>query len=135
MTIDILAKINYSYAKLHVQPTPTRPQTKSMTYPARADNPLANVRPSVPVRNALRLYVTGACRTKREASEAAGLHPQYLTMLTAPGGGSDHVKALLTEMEQNFHQNTVDMSHVMTYLGQKGAGRLSQLIDSQNERI
>lgn len=106
-----------------------------MANPLRADGPLANVKPSIPVKNALRLYVTGACRTKREASEAVGLHPLYLTMLTAPGSGSQPVKDLLAEYEAQLHDKTLDMAHVMQYLGRRAALRTGLLLDSNNERI
>jgi len=105
-----------------------------MSCPARADGPLANVRPSVPVRNALRLYVSGACKTKKEASTAAGLHPNYLTMLTGPNGSAP-VRNLMEEMEAQLHDKTLDMSHVMTYLGRKAAMTTGLLLDSANERI
>jgi hypothetical protein len=106
-----------------------------MTAPART-NPLANVRPSHRVKMALRLLVTGACRTKREASEAAGLHPQYLTMLTAPGGGSDPVKAMMYEIEQMMNDKTTDMSVVIQRLGRLGIGKMAQLaLMGGNERI
>lgn len=120
--------------KLHVQPK-SNPATKLiMSCPARADGPLANVRPSVPVRNALRLYVSGACRTKKEASTVAGLHPNYLTMLTGPNG-SEPVRNLLAEMEAQLHDATLNMSHVMQYIARKGAMKVGLLIDSPNERI
>jgi len=111
----------------------TRSKDQLMACPV-GSSPLANVRPSVPVRNALRLYVSGACKTKREASAAAGLHPNYLTMLTGPNG-SPAVRNLMAEMEAQLHDATLDMSHVMTYLGRKAAMKAGLLLDSGNERI
>lgn len=106
-----------------------------MTAPSRA-NPLQNVRPSARVRNALRLYVTGACKTKREASILAGLHPQYLTMLTAPGGGSDPVKDMMEEIQVMMTDKTIDMSVVIQKLGRLGIGKMAQLaLMGGNERI
>ncbi len=105
-----------------------------MSCPARAEGPLVNVRPSVPVRNAIRLYVSGACKTKKEASEAAGLHPNYLTMLTGPNG-STQVKNLMEEYEAQLHDKTLDMSSIMTFLGRKAAIKTGMLLDSANERI
>lgn len=113
----------------------TKSRLGCMTAPARV-NPLANVRPSHRVKMALRLLVTGACRTKREASEAAGLHPQYLTMLTAPGGGSDPVKEMMADIEQMMNDKTVDMSIVIQKLGRLGVGKMAQLaLMGGNERI
>ena len=82
------------------------------------------------------LYVTGACKTKREASTAAGFHPHYLTMLTAPGAGSDKVKELMEEMTNELMQKGVDMSVVMNRLGRLGLAKLAQLtVAGSNERI
>lgn len=97
---------------------------------------LTNVKPSPRVRNAVRLYVTGACRTKREASLAAGLHPNYLTMLTAPGGGSDPVKEMMAEIHEMMNDKTIDMSVVVQRLGRMGLGKIAQLaMVGSNERI
>lgn len=88
------------------------------------------------VRNALRLYVSGACKTKKEASAAVGLHPNYLTMLTSQANGSEPVKHLMGEMEEALQDTTLDMTQLVTYLGRKAlmqVARLSEL--SQNERI
>jgi hypothetical protein len=99
-------------------------------------NPLENVKPSPRVRNAMRLYVTGACRTKREASVAAGLHPNYLTMLTRPGGGSDPVKAMMEEIHEMMSDKTIDMSVVIQRLGRMGIGQIAKLaLLGGNERI
>jgi hypothetical protein len=99
-------------------------------------NPLQNIKPSPRVRNALRLYVTGACRTKREASIAAGLHPHYLTMLTAPGSGSDPAKQMMEEIHTLMNDKTVDMSVVIQKLGRVGLGTMAKLaVMGGNERI
>jgi len=45
------------------------------------DSPLNKVKPSPRVKLAAQLYATGAAPTKKVASEMAGLHPNYLTML------------------------------------------------------
>lgn len=46
-------------------------------------NPSARVASLSPrVRRGLALYASAACKTKKEASEAVGLSPTYLTMLT-----------------------------------------------------
>ncbi len=102
-----------------------------MSSPAR---PLTTVRPSMPVRNALRLYVSGACKTKKDASTAAGLHPNYLTMLTGPNG-SEPVKRVMSEMEEALMDRTLDMSHLIEFLGRKALLKIGELSESQNERI
>ena len=65
---------------------------------------------------------------------AAGLHPNYLTMLTGPNG-SPAVKNVMAEMEAALHDKTLDMSAVMQYLGRKALVKVGTLLDSQNERI
>lgn len=134
MSIDILGKIFYLGTVVQ-QIAPSYIFDRHMASPLRADNPLANVQPSVPVRNALRLYVSGACRTKKEASTAVGLHPNYLTMLTSPTNGSEPVKKLMGELEETLQDKTFDMSHLVQYVGRKAFLSAARLLDSQNERI
>jgi hypothetical protein len=101
-------------------------------------NPLTNIGangPSPRVRMALRLYQTGACKTKREASELAGLHPNYLTMLTSPNGGSEPVKRLANDLSQMLDDETIDTSIIMRKLGRKALGKLASLMDSDNAHV
>lgn len=66
---------------------------------------------------------------------AAGLHPNYLTMLTGPNG-SEPVRKLMSELEETLQDRTLDMSHMVEFLGRKALIRVGQLMDnSQNERI
>jgi hypothetical protein len=105
-----------------------------MSYPAR-ENPLANIQPTPRVVLAARLWKTSICKTKKEASIAAGLHPNYLTMLTAPNGGSEAVKRLCGEIDKMVEDQTVDMSHILRYAGRKAIGRIAALMDSSKEEI
>lgn len=85
---------------------------------------------------AIRLHASGACRTKREASEAAGLHPAYLAMLTAPNGGSVPVKRLYDEIQRQIDDKTVETSAIIELLGRKALGKMAQLMDgSVSEHI
>lgn len=98
--------------------------------------PLRDVKPSARVKLAAMLYVTGACPTKKAASTAAGLHPNYLTMLTSPNNGSSATLALLDELTRELQDKTIDMSVVMNRLGRLGLSKLAQLaIGGSNERI
>lgn len=100
------------------------------------ENPLRDVKPSARVKLAIGLYVTGACPTKRSASIAAGLHPAYLAMLTAPNAGSDPTKQLLDELTTRLLDKTVDMSVTLNQLGRLGLAKIAQLtIHGGNERI
>lgn len=91
--------------------------------------------PSARVKMAARLYVSGACKTKREASAAAGLHPNYLSMLTSPNRGSEPVKMLIDEMHGMINDKTVDTSVVIERLGRMALGKLAGLMHSDNEHI
>lgn len=106
-----------------------------MTAPAR-ELPLRDVQPSARVKLAAMLYVTGACPTKRAASIAAGLHPQYFTMLTSPSRGSSATLELLDQLTVELQDKSIDMSVVMNRLGRLGLTKLAQLaIGGSNERI
>lgn len=98
-------------------------------------NPFANIKPTPRVKQALWLYKSGACKTKREASELAGLHPAYLSMLTAPNRGSEPVKRLADEIDTLLSDKAVDMSKVLQLTGRMAIGRMVKLMDSGNERI
>lgn len=105
-----------------------------MTAPVRG-NPLAQIEPTPRVRNAVRLYATGAVRSKRAASIAAGLHPQYLTMLTSPNGGSEPVKRLMNDIDKMLEDKTVDMSRVMEIVSRRAVGKIAHLMESSNENV
>jgi hypothetical protein len=98
-------------------------------------NPLANVKPSPRVRMAARLYATGACKTKKEASALAGLHPNYLTMLTGQAIGSEPVKRLVNDLTEMLDDETVATSVIIHKLGRQAIKRISQLMYSDSEHI
>jgi hypothetical protein len=94
---------------------------------------LEGIRPSTAVKTAIRLLVTGACKTKREAAVAAGLHPAYLTQVTTHSAA---VIAYLQDMEALMTDKTADMSVVMNNLGRVGIAKIAQLaVAGGNERI
>lgn len=101
----------------------------------RSDAHLTNVKPSARVKLAVRLYQTGACRTKKEASIAAGLHPNYLTMLTRQGGGSEPVKRLMNDVDDMIADQTVQTSAIIELLGRRAVGKLANLMESANEGV
>lgn len=67
------------------------------------------------VKLAARLYATGACKTKQEASEAAGLNKNYLTLLN----NNPYVSDLIREIDKQIETGVVDMSKVLVMLGRK----------------
>lgn len=87
------------------------------------------------VRMAARLYATGACKTKKEASVMAGLHPNYLTILTQRNGGSNEVKRITGELQQMIDDETVSTSVIIAKLGRKAIGRLADLMNSESEHV
>ena len=98
-------------------------------------NPLANVKPSPRVKMAARLYATGACKTKREASRVAGLHPNYLTMLTQPSGGSESVKHIVNETDAMLENEAVEESVILRKLGRQALKALAGLLHSDNLHV
>jgi hypothetical protein len=85
---------------------------------------------------AARLYGSGACPTKKAASAAAGLHPNYLSMMTAPKNGNELAKRLVTDVDVMIQDQTVNMSRVLSILGRRAIGSIDQLRrESSNENI
>lgn len=90
------------------------------------------------VKLAARLYASGAVATKVEASEAAGLHPSYFTLITSPGNTQfrPEVAELMDEIDQQIHDKTVDMSTVLQAVGREALSRMRGLMkESRNEAI
>jgi predicted nucleotide-binding protein len=98
-------------------------------------NPLEQVKASPRVKLAARLYATGAAKTKKEASQMAGIHENYLTMLTQPSGGSVKVKAFMSDIERRLDEGTINMSQVIQTLGRKAVMKLGHLMESDKEEI
>lgn len=90
------------------------------------------------VRLAARMYATGAVATKREASEAAGLHPSYFTLVSSPGHQmyNPEVTELMDEIDRQIHDKTVDMSTILQAVGREALSRMRDLMKtSKNEAI
>lgn len=95
-------------------------------------NPLRNVKPSPRVRQALWLFQSGACKSRREASAAAGLHPNYLTMLM---NGSEPTKRLANQIQEQIESEATDMSVVLQRVGRLAVSKLVRLMDEGSESI
>lgn len=88
------------------------------------------------VRMAARLYATGAAKTKKEASSLAGIHPNYLTMLTQPNGGTEAVKRLISDTDRMIEDESIDESVIIRKLGRKAIAHIARLMDtSTNEHV
>lgn len=95
---------------------------------------LAGVKVSPRVRAAATLYGSGAVGTMKEASEAAGMHPNYLSMLKS--SGNEEVNRIISETQQVILDESMAMSSVMTHLGRKAISKIAQLMESSaSERI
>jgi hypothetical protein len=84
---------------------------------------------------AARLYATGVAATKKEASVLAGLHPNYLTLLTRPNGGSEQVKRIVTEISKMIEDKAIDESVIIRKLGREALGRIAELMVSPNDHV
>jgi hypothetical protein len=86
------------------------------------------------VRMAAALYASGAVPTKKAASEAAGLHPHYLTHITQKVG-SEKVRQLIDDIGERITDESVEASVILRTLGRQAVKRIHQLMDSDNENI
>ena len=77
------------------------------------------------VRLAARLYATGACRTKQEASTAAGLHKYYLSYLNR----NPRVNSIIDRVDEALEEGAVDMSKLMATLGRRAVRNIAQLME------
>jgi hypothetical protein len=95
-------------------------------------DPIAGIQKLSPrVRLAARLYATGLAN-KKQASEAAGLHPAYFGMLSNRNG---HMQNLLAQLDQELMSDTVDMNKALTRLSRIAVGRIAGLMDSDKQDI
>lgn len=79
------------------------------------------------VKMAAKLYVTGACKTKKEASIAAGLAPNYLTLLR----DNPLVNEYINRIEDRIEDGSVDMSKVLVTLGRKAVVGMARMMESE----
>lgn len=89
-------------------------------------------RPSPRIRMAMRLYATGAAKTKKEAAEMAGISvPWFVAM-------SNHnlpTSKLRDDTDEMIQDESVQMSVVLQKLGREALGRVRELSRSQNEHV
>lgn len=88
---------------------------------------IASGRPISPrVRNAIRLYASGAVKTKREAAAVAGLGKSTFFDLRA----NPLVNAQIARITQQIDDNTVDMSAALLRLGRAGVAKVAELMET-----
>lgn len=73
---------------------------------------------------AIRLYVTGACKTLKEASEAAGLHPMYLQYLIKSPAGQEYA----IEHDTKIDNASVNLSTLIASLGQEAVATITTVM-------
>lgn len=83
------------------------------------------------LRMAARYLASGACRTQKEASEAAGLHPNYLTMVKA--SGNEKLAAYLAELDSRIEDSTIDMSKILQGLGRRAVRNIANLMETADK--
>lgn len=95
-------------------------------------NPVADVQSLSPrVKLAARLYVTGLAN-KKQAAEAAGIHPAYFTALT---NVNEPTRRLISQLDEELMSETVNMNKVLTVLSRRAIGKIATLMDSSKEEI
>ena len=94
------------------------------------------------VRLAARLYATGACATKQEAAEAAGLSPSYFSVVTAPGGGEGtgpaakrrQVNNFMEELDQKLEDKLITTSAALELLARKALTKVGDLMENSGNQ-
>lgn len=81
------------------------------------------VRPSPRVKLAAALYGSGVARTKKEAAQAAGLHPQYLSLLR----NNPEVNQIIGEAERAVRFKTEDISTLLQRLGRESLMTIDEI--------
>ncbi len=79
---------------------------------------------------AARLYASGACKTKGEAAEAAGLSKGYFYVLSSPKNGSERVRSLIEQVDSEIQSKTVDMSKVIELLGRRAVRNIADHMEN-----
>lgn len=95
------------------------PFARKLTAAERRDEPL-----SPRVKLACRLYASGAAKTKREASELAGLSATTLTLLRH----EPKVNDLVRRVDEEIQSGTVNMSEVIRALGRKAVVTIADIM-------
>jgi hypothetical protein len=94
------------------------------------------------VRLAARLYATGACATKQEAAEAAGLSPSYFSVITAPGGGEGtgpvakrrQVHTFMDDLDQKLEDKIITTSAALELLARKALTKVGDLMENSGNQ-
>ena len=98
------------------------------------ESPLSKIKPSPRVKQAAVLYATGVASSKKQASQMAGLHPNYLTMLTS--AGNEEVNRIVSETQRRVLDQTVDTATILNELGRKALSTVVGIMEAgQSEAL
>lgn len=81
---------------------------------------------------AMRLYATGAARTKKEAAEMAGISVPYFVVMS---NHNETLSRLQDDTDEMIQDESVAMTTVLQKLGREALQRVRQLSKSQNEHV
>lgn len=85
---------------------------------------------------AIKLYQSGAVRTKYEAARAASVDPSTLYLLTAPSVADPQVKQLTTQVDQLVTDTTVSTKQLVEQLSRKAIQKIGNLMEgAESERV
>ncbi len=77
------------------------------------------------VRIACRLFSSGAAKTKRQASEMAGLHPQTLSVYR----DSPQVRNLVASIDERIEQGILDIAKLRAELGVRALRNIAEVME------
>lgn len=95
-------------------------------------NPYAGVEPTPRVRLAALLHESGIAKTKKEASEMAGLHPNTYTVAS---NGSEPVRRMADALRDRILDRNVDSADILSTLGREAIAKIYDKMSSDNENV
>lgn len=82
--------------------------------------------PTPRVKSAIRLYVSGAAPTQKEAAQLAGINAKHFQIQKR----NPFVKAYIRQIEADIDAGTVQMSNVIRELGRRGVETIAKMMES-----
>jgi hypothetical protein len=94
---------------------------------ARIQDYVRNMELSPRVKLATRLWASGACKTQKEAAQAAGIHPMYMSLVKRE---NPRMTELINQIDKEIQDGTIDMSKVLLTLGRRAVRNLAHLAEN-----
>lgn len=116
------------------------PQSSALAYVRPQGRPLGSygreeARLSPRVKMAIRLYTSGAAKTKLEASTMAGLHPQTLTVYSNSPRYMEAINKYQNELSAMLDDESTDMQVILDKMARKAVGRIGELMYSSKDDV